>query len=88
MINRKAAVIGSGGHWIATRGMRGLKLRLQCQEGTEVQVEQRIHSEEHGELEAHMRVRGPGIHAIEDAIWTRVIVLDQSHVLGFLEAVG
>lgn len=87
MIKRKAAVIGSGGHWIATQGMRGLRLRLQCADTTPVRVEQR-HASEFGDLDAHMMLEGPGLHTLDDAEWTRVYVLDGSHALGFLEATG
>jgi hypothetical protein len=77
---KKAAVIGmSSGHWIATRGMKDLCLRMQCGEHTQVTVDHGVeHPVEH--------FVGPGVHKIAESAWTRIAVTNHDGpVLGFLE---
>lgn len=82
MINRKAAVIGSGGHWVATRGLRGLRLRVQCPEGAIKVLVQQLQDG----AEAFVELCGPGVHSLSDAQWSKVTVLEGPGILAFFES--
>src|SRR3982750_3899767 len=76
MIDRKAALMSAReGQWIRTAGMRGLQLRAKVAPDTLLQVRQILL----GDLEAHMRMGGPGLYDIEEAVWTRVEVISGPH---------
>lgn len=60
-------------------------LRLSCPEGTQVLVDQ-LHKSDLGDAPAQLRFAGPGVHKLDEALWTRVSVLDGSESLAFIEA--
>jgi hypothetical protein len=71
MINRKAALLACReGQWIRTAGMRGLRLNARVAPDTQLQVHQRI-----AERECWMQFDGPGMHIVEEADWSRVVVV-------------
>lgn len=75
MVDRKAALIAcADGQWIRTRGMRGLRLEALVQPDTLLELIQ-ILDTEWGPAEARMRFSGPGTYPVEDADWSRLIVI-------------
>lgn len=75
MIDRKAALIAcADGQWIRTRGMRRLILEALVQPDTLLELVQ-ILDTELGPAEARMRFSGPGTYLVEEADWSRLMVV-------------
>lgn len=86
MINRKAAIVGgTGGQWVATVGLIGLRLRVKCSAGVRILVEQ-LHESDFGLVPSQQILTGAGEHQIGEAPWTRSTVLEGCDVLGFYES--
>jgi len=75
MINRKAALVASReGQWIYTKNMQGLRLNARFSESSLLRVCQLIEGRE-----AWIQVSSPGIHLLEEAEWTRLVVVEGPH---------
>jgi len=85
-MQRKAALIGCReGRMIRTSGMRRLRLHARVQRDVIIRVEQYDHNSER--IAEHL-FTGAGFHPLQDATWTRIIIVDGPHIdaLCLLEA--
>lgn len=77
-MQRKVALLGSReGHWIRTSGMTPLRLNSRVSRGVLVAVIQ--HDEDEDEVR-ELFLEGPGLHLVGTAVWSRVKVVDGSHI--------
>lgn len=73
-MQRKAALIGcKEGRMIRTSGMRRLRLHARVQRDVMIRVEQFDHE---STMIAEHLFTGAGFHPLEDATWTRIIIVD------------
>jgi hypothetical protein len=85
MINRKAALLACReGQWIRTAGMQGLRLNARIAPDVELHLCQIMPDG----AECWMKFGGPGVYSVEEADWSRVIVVSGPHsdALCFLES--
>lgn len=77
-MQRKAALIGCReGHMIRTSGMRRLRINARVQSDVMVKVEQYDHE---NRLIAEHTFVGTRYHPLDEAVWTRVLIVDGPHL--------